>query len=121
MSVSVFSRNITEDDEHEREVVPGPAVAAADVDVASEGGAHQQRHTADALHKTPAPREVFGSNPANKENQKSLKLCFLLRLLLKGKYLEHIMKAAEEQPVHPDKEEMALVFLHRCQSQDGDT
>ena len=31
------------------------------------------------------------------------------------------MKAAEEQPVHPDKEEMALVFLHRSQRQDGDT
>ena len=31
------------------------------------------------------------------------------------------MKATEERPVHPDKEEMALVFLHRGQGQDGDT
>ena len=76
--VSVLRRNVTEDDEHKGEVVPGLGVAAMDVDVASEGSTHQQRNTADALHKTPAPREVFCSNPANKEIQESLKLCFLL-------------------------------------------
>ena len=42
-------------------------------------------------------------------------------LLLKGKHLENIMKASEERAVHPDKEEMALVFLHRGQRQDGDS
>ena len=31
------------------------------------------------------------------------------------------MKAAEEGPVHPDKEEMALVLLHGGQGEDGDT
>ena len=61
------SRNITEDDEHEGEVVAGLGVAAVDVDVASQGDAHQERQTAHSLHKTPAPGKMFGSNPANKE------------------------------------------------------
>ena len=69
ISLLVFSvrRNITEDDEHEGEVVAGLGVAAVDVDVASQGDAHQEGQTAHSLHKTPAPGKMLGSNPANKE------------------------------------------------------
>ena len=65
--VFAVRRSITEDDEHEGEVVAGLGVAAVDVDVASQGDAHYDGQTAHSLHKTPAPGEMLGSNSANKE------------------------------------------------------
>ena len=59
--------NITEDDKHEGEVVSGLGVAGAEVDVSSQGHAHQDGHTADTLHKTPAAGKVFGTNPGKKK------------------------------------------------------
>ena len=67
---------ITEDDEHEGEVVAGPGVPAVDVDVAGQRDAHHEGNTAHTLDKTPATGKVFGANPANKANQKSSKTVF---------------------------------------------
>ena len=39
---------------------------------------------------------------------------------LKGENLKDIVKAAEEDPVHPDKEKVSMVALKRAESEDGE-
>ena len=91
-----------EDDADKGEVVARLLVRHVDVHVASERKAKENWESPGALNEAPATWKVLGANP------------------LKGENLEDVVKAAEEDPVHPDKEKVSMVALKRAESQDGE-
>ena len=93
----------TKNDADEGEVVARFIVGHVDIHVASERKTEENWESPSALNKAPASWKVLGANS------------------LKGENLKDIMKAAEEDPVHPDKEKVSMVALKRAESQDGES
>ena len=91
----------TKDDADEGEVVARFVVGHVDIHVASERKTEENWESPSALNKAPASWKVLGANS------------------LKGENLKDIVKATEEDPVHPDKEKVSVVALKRTESQDG--
>ena len=92
----------TEDDADKGEVEARLVVGHVDVHVASERKAKENWESPCALNEAPATWKVFGANP------------------LKGENLKDVVKAAEEDPIHPDKEKVSMVALKGAESQDGE-
>ena len=90
-----------EDDADKGEVVARLLVHQVDVHVASERKAKENGESPCALNEAPAAWKVLGANP------------------LEGENLKDVMKAAEEDPVHPDKEQVSMVAFKRAESENG--
>ena len=89
-------------DADEGEVVASLVVLHVDVQVASERKSQEKRKCSSSLNEAPAAWEMLRSDSLKREN------------------LEDVVKAAKKDPVHPDKEEVAMVALQGAESQNGE-